>query len=131
MMTIASPVFHSAVSEIASRAGGPRSQGAHTIEFWLAVLTAVGILAFGWACVVLRAVNRFCRDARDPAKRTEWAVADLEGRRLPPRDASISWLFRHTHAGTWSRERLLLGEWTAGGTLLGATCGFLAYLLQG
>ncbi len=48
------------------------ASGGHPIEFWLTVVPAAGVLACGWFCVALKAVNRLCRDAADPATQTAW-----------------------------------------------------------
>lgn len=101
--------------------------GGRPIEFWLAVLTAFGIVVFGWLCVALRVVNAWCAPAADP----EWRVAVRGASVGSRRDGIRLGLWRRFGAGEWPREWLSLGEWTALGSLVGATLGMVFSVVGG
>ncbi len=105
--------------------------GGHPIEFWLTVVPAAGVLACGWFCVALKAVNRLCRDAADPATQAVWLANAARGQRLEMRQRIAWWLWFRTEAGTWSDDFLNLGRWMTAGTLAGATVGLVLYFLIG
>lgn len=100
----------------------------HGIEFWLAICTAAGLAVSGWLCLTLRAVNALCAVAADPAWRVAFVTARVAGAPVARRDAVRFALWRSLRAGAWSREALAVGEWTALGSLLGATVGAVLFL---
>jgi len=103
--------------------------GGHPIELWLTVVPAAGIFIFGWACVLLRAVNRLCHDVARPQTRAAW-LRDVVGEPLRVRRRIAWWLWSTFKAGTWSDDAFDLGGWIARGTLTGVTVGFLIYLFH-
>jgi hypothetical protein len=107
------------------------ASGGHPIEFWLTVVPAASILSFGWFCVALKAINRLCRDAANPATQAAWLTNAARGQRLETRQRIAWWLWSTIEAGTWSDDFLNLGRWMTAGTLAGATFGFVLYLLIG
>lgn len=102
-----------------------------SIEFWLTVVPAVGVLACGWFCVALKAINRLCRDAADPATQAAWLANAARGQRPNMRQQIARWLWFTIEAGAWSDDFLNLGRWITVGTLAGATVGLVFYLLIG
>jgi hypothetical protein len=105
--------------------------GARPLEFWLTVVPAAGILSFGWFCVALKAINRLCRDAADPATQATW-LANTARSQSPKTPQRIAWwLWSTIEAGAWSDDFLNLGRWITVGTLAGATVGFVIYLMFG
>jgi hypothetical protein len=105
--------------------------GGHPIEFWLTVVPAAGILSFGWFCVALKAINRLCRDAANPATQAAWLTNAARGQRVETRQRIAWWLWSAIEAGTWSDDFLNLGRWMTMGTLAGATVGSVLYLFIG
>jgi hypothetical protein len=103
----------------------------HPIEYWLAVLTAFGLVLFGWLCLGLRVVNAWCAVVVDEDRRAAVGASRAPGRRQRRRDVIRLVLWRATGAGAWPREWLSLGEWTALGSLVGATVGLAFYAAQG
>lgn len=101
------------------------------IEFWLTVPTAIGLLSAGWLCVLLRAVNAGCAVANDPAWRVVIVVARASGAHVPLYDSVRFDLWRISGVGTWPKDRLSMGDWTAWGSLLGASFGIIVYAIQG
>lgn len=117
------------VTAVTARHPLPVTHGAHTIEFWLSVLTSTGILSFGWTCFALKLVNRLCDAATDRPDETDLERVIRLGRSRRARAAD--WLWRQTNAGAWPKEVLSIGNWVASGTVIGATTGFFAYLMRG
>lgn len=101
----------------------------HTLEDWLTVLTAVGLLAGGYACLVARTLNRACRVAARPALWIESVYEPQQGK-LTRWQRAVWAVSVRTNAGAWPRDRLSLGEWTAAGTIVGATLGFVGYWIH-
>jgi hypothetical protein len=85
----------------------------------------------GWLCVVLRAVNALCATAKDPSWRVAVVTARVSGVDVAFRDSVRFDLWRMSRAGTWPAERLSMGDWTAWGSLLGASFGIIVYATQG
>ena len=111
--------------------GARTATGGHPIELWLTVVPAAGVLAFGWFCVALKAINRLCRDAADPATQAAWFTNAARGQRPKMRQRIAWWLWFRIEAGAWSGDLLNLGRWMTVGTLAGATVGFVLYLVIG
>ena len=102
--------------------------GEHPIEYWLAVLAAVGLMAGGYACLLARLLNRTCRIASDRGLQARWLLK--QGPVTRREEVALRFWLR-TGAGTWPAEALSLGEWTAAGALAGTTGGFVAFAFQG
>jgi hypothetical protein len=105
-----------------------RASGGHGVEYWLTICTAGGLLTFGWLCVALRAINALCAVAADPAWRVGLVTARVAGAPVRRRDAVRFALWRSVGAGAWSREALAVGEWTARGSLFGASVGIFVFV---
>lgn len=104
--------------------------GGHPIEFWLTVVPAAGIFIFGWACVLLRTINRLCHDVAQPQTRAAWLRSGARGQRLRVHQRIAWWLWATIKAGTWSDDAFELSGWITRGTLAGVTFGLLAYLVH-
>lgn len=104
-----------------------RALAGHGGEFWLTVCTAAGLVVSGWLCLTIRAVNALCAVAGDPAWRVALVAERLAGGTVRRRDAVRFALWRSIGAGAWTRESLAVGEWTARGSLFGASVGIVLF----
>ena len=102
----------------------------HPIEFWLTVFPAAGIFIAGWGSLLLRAINRLCREVAQPQTRAAWLRNVARGQPLRARQMIALWLWSTFNTGTWSEDAFELGGWITRGTLAGVTVGLLAYLVQ-
>ena len=129
---LADSLRSSAEGRLLHGAVGPHvAADGHPIGFWLTVFPAAGIFISGWGSVLLRAVNRLCRDVAQPETRAAWLRNVAHGQTLRVHQRLAWWLWFTIKAGTWSDDALDLGGWIARGTFAGVTVGFLIYLLIG
>ncbi len=96
-----------------------------TLESWLTLLTAVGLVAGGWACVLANVVHRFCRRATEPSWDLLFRSDRAVGKEKTRRDILRHELAVRLKVDEWVPEHLALGTWTAGGSLFGCTVGMI------
>jgi hypothetical protein len=118
-----------------SRLHGPigvhAATGGRPLEFWLTVVPAACVVGLGWLCLGLKAINRLCRDAAQPAIRAGWIRIEARGQRPRWHQRIAWWLWSAIKAGTWPDDMFSLGNWIAVSTVIGLTTGFVLYLWIG
>jgi hypothetical protein len=102
---------------------------ARTIDHWLTVCTALGLLTFGWLCVVANAVHLFARRT-DPSWDLLFRSDRAAGIKKTRRDILRHHLGARLRVSQWKPAYLSIGAWTAGGSLLGSSFGMLLGILH-
>jgi hypothetical protein len=91
----------------------------------LSLGAGLGVVFGGWMCLVAKALDAWCRPVSDPRWRLRLSARRVTRERRWIGVVQLA-LWQRIGAGRWPRDRLLIGDWTAFGSLLGATGGIIA-----
>lgn len=103
---------------------------ARSLDHLLTVCTAGGLIVCGWICVAVNVVNRVCAEANDQAWVLLFRSSRESGEHQEADDIVRYVLVSRFNAGAWTPGRTSLGNWTAAGSLVGATFGMIASLFH-
>lgn len=95
-----------------------------TLESWLTVSTAVGLMAGGWLCVLANIIYVFGRRA-DPSWDLLFRSDRAAGKKKTRSDILRHHLAVPLRVSAWKGKYLSIGSWTAIGSLLGSSFGMI------